>query len=226
MRKLLSTAVILGLTGLLIGCPAKTGKTAKTGDKTAKTGSSASQPAKTDEAKTEAAKTEAAKTSDTGTTKTREPEPAKPAGIDLSGVSAGQVYVYKSVTEMGGKVVSEMTMKYKVVEVTDKKVKYQMIMVMAGKETPQPEAWYPADAPKTTTPTETPKTDSKTTSESIEIGGKSWDCKVTTTEANGSTSQAWVPQANGTATWPMFVKSVTKNPASKMVSTTTLEKVE
>jgi formylglycine-generating enzyme required for sulfatase activity/flagellar biosynthesis GTPase FlhF len=147
-------------------------------------------------------------------------------GVDLSEVKAGQVYVYKTVTEMGGKVLSDMTMRYKVVQVTDKKVKYQVIMVMAGRETPQPSAWYPADAPKRTGPTPKTNIKIKTTSESIDLGGQNWDCEVTTVWGNGSRSQVWVPQKNGTATWPIFVKSVTKNPASKMVTTTTLEKVE
>jgi formylglycine-generating enzyme required for sulfatase activity len=138
-------------------------------------------------------------------------------GIDLSEVKAGQVYVYETVAEREGKVIYEKTFNLKVVLVTDKKVRYQWASVTAGRETLEAEAWYPTDAPKT---------DSRTTSVNIDIGGQSWDCKVTTTTANGKTSQVWVPQKNGIASWPMYVKWVTKNYATKVVSTTTLQKIE
>ncbi|MGE0707445.1 MAG: hypothetical protein AB7N76_11140 [Planctomycetota bacterium] len=218
MRKLLCTAVILGLSGLLVGCPGGGGKT-KTG---AKTGAAKTGDAKTGDAKTGEGD---AKTGDGEAAKTEEPKVEAPKGADISHVKVGQVYVYKSVTDMGGNK-SESTMKYKVLEIKDGKIKYQTIVVAAGNEMPGGEAWWGEAAPAASPTGDAPKADVKMTEESVEAGGQKWDCKVMETEASGSKSKSWVPYKNGVPTWPMYIKSESENPAMKMTTTSTLESIE
>lgn len=217
MRKLFSAVAVFGLSSLLLGCPADGGKTgAKTGE--TKTG---------DAPKTGEATDGGEKTGETDGGETDGgDEGGEPAikGVDISHVKKGQVYVYETATEMAGNT-TKSTMKYKVTDVMDGKLKYQMIVMAGDKEMPQAEAeWPPAaaeptgDAPKTDAP------EAKTSTESVEMAGESWECMVTETEANGMKSKSWVPQKNGTHTWPMYVKSVSEG--NNMKTTTTLVKIE
>lgn len=157
MRKLLSTAVVLGLSGLLIGCPApaKTGKSGET-------------------------KTDSAKTGDTKTGETKTPEAAAaPKKADLSHVKKGQTYVYE--LEASG---TKMVMKYVVLDVTDTAVKYETITVVAGNESKAPATEWKIPAPVEAAPAATPAADVKVTNETIEAAGQKWECMVS--ESNGT----------------------------------------
>jgi Tfp pilus assembly protein PilW len=182
MRKLLSTAVVLGLSGLLIGCPAP-GKT----DSAAKTDSAS----KTAEAKT----ADVAKTGDAA--KTGETEAPKKMAADLSHVKKGQVYVYEM--DASG---NKMVMKYVVLDVTDTAVKYETITLVAGTETKGPAAEWAIPAPVEGAATATPAADTKVTNETIEAAGQKWECMVT--ESSGT--KTYTPTKNGLPTWPMFIK--------------------
>lgn len=176
MRKMLSTAVVLGLSGLLIGCPAP-GKT------DTKTGSSKS-----------------GSESKTGETKTGETKTAAPAKADVSHVKKGQVYTYE--IDASG---SKSAMKYVVTDVTDSTVTYDTFSVAAGKDYPGAKAtvWGKAvEVPATTASPAPSVPEVKTSKETVEVAGKSWDCMVS--EVNGN--KTWVPQMGGVATFPPFVK--------------------
>lgn len=192
MRKLLSTAVVLGLSGLLIGCPAPKSGAGKTGGKTgaAKTG--------------EATKTgdDATKTGDEGDAPATEKMAA-----DLSHVKKGQVYVYD--LEAGG---TKMVMKYVVTDVTDTAVKYETITVVAGNETKSPATEWAIPAPVEGAAAATPAADVKTSNETVEAAGQKWECLVS--ESNGS--KTWIPMKNGLATFPPMIKT---EGASKMTLT-------
>jgi len=183
MRKLISTAVVIGLSGLLIGCPAPS-KTGKTGKTDAKTGDAKTGDAKTGDAKTGDAKTGGG---DAGAAKS----------VDISHVKKGQVYVYEM--ETSG---MKMMQKYVVTDVTDTAVKYKTITVMNGTETPGGEAEWTIPATTAAAPAATPAAEVKMSKETIEAAGQKWDCNVT--ESGGT--KTWSPTKNGLPTFPIFIK--------------------
>lgn len=199
MRKLISTAIVFGISGLLLGCPAPS-KTSKT-----KTGAKTDSAAKSDSA----AKTgEAAKTEDEGEGEGEEVKTEAASGgatkIDLSHVKKGQTYTYEA--EASG---TKYSMKYVVTDVTDTSVTYDMVTVMMGNESKQEGQKWEIPAAAATDTTATPATDVKQTKESVDAGGRSWDCFVT--ESNGTKS--WTVM-----TFPGLIK--TEGPSNKMALTT------
>lgn len=154
MRKLTSTAAILALTGLLMGCPPP------------KDGGAATDTPATDGAATDAATDggDAAATDEKSET-----------GIDISHVKVGQKYTYEMTNGM--KMIYEITEIKPGVEI---KYKTTTIMNVAGTETKTPgEGAYPlaaaAPADTTATPAAAPE---PVATETIEVSGVKFECKV------------------------------------------------
>lgn len=152
MRKLTSTAAILALTGLLMGCPPP------------KDGGTATDTPATDGAATDAPADGAA---DAAT------EEKSDTGFDIGHVKVGQKYTY----EMTG----GTTMIYEITEVKPGvEIKYKTTMVMGGNEMPGSEGAFPlaAAAPAgdaAATPVAAPE---PVGTETIEISGVKFECKI------------------------------------------------
>ena len=100
-------------------------------------------------------------------------------------------------------------MKYVVTDVTDTSVTYDIVTVMMGNESKTEGQKWEIPAAAVDAPAATPNPDVKQSKETIEAGGRSWDCIVT--EASGS--KTW-----SVMTFPGLIK--TEGAANKMTLTT------
>lgn len=134
-------------------------------------------------------------------------EPAERAGVDLSHVKVGQVYVY-SLDASGTK----MEMRYVVEQVDETSVTYRTETVVAGNVSKTPATKWEFVEPKGGVE-KAPAPDVKTRFEAYELEGESWEAMVV--ETNGTTT--WIPYKGGSPTFPPLFKAESKAMKMKLV---------
>ncbi|HBP20656.1 MAG TPA: hypothetical protein DEA08_23070 [Planctomycetes bacterium] len=145
-----------------------------------------------------------------------EATPKGPVGVDLSQVRKGQVYVFESVTKLGGNT-TRSVFHFEITDVLEGKLEYRLVVKAGDQLMPQSKQLWPVESQF---PSVVPR-EAKTSRETIEVIGRRWDCKVIETEANGVKSRSWSPERKGVPTWPLFVKSVTEGNQVKTVTVLT-----
>ena len=135
----------------------------------------------------------------------------------------GRSWTHKSTSKMG-ETETISFIKYEITDVTDTEATQKMSMFdkdMKPNEWVKPsESKIPFATATTTDGTEAPKVE--TTEETIEAAGKSWDCTVTETEANGMKTKSWSSKE-----FPgLLIKSVTDGEAGGMKMHTVTELTE
>ncbi|MGE0707330.1 MAG: hypothetical protein AB7N76_04730 [Planctomycetota bacterium] len=143
--------------------------------------------------------------------------PIKPGPAGPGGVRAGQVYVFQIETRVGTST-TRSEIRYRVLEVRERLVRYQLVSVINGRELAQgPEWWRPQAAPaqgQATKPVD------------LELAGRSWRCQVLESETKEAVSRAWIPLVDGAPAWPIFVRSQTTSRRLGLETTTELVRID
>lgn len=191
MRKLLSTALVVGLTTALLGCPPPEKKT----------------PESTDKPPTDAPADTPAETPTSAPADAPAETPAKAdSGVDISHVKVGQKYtIHMNQSGM------EMDMVWEVKEITPAEIKYTTQTIMNGNAVgdPSPVSWpLPAKPAATTGDTPPPATDApKPAREKVSAAGMEWDCLVTTS-GDMKTYTSMSPGSDWAPTFPGLIKQM------------------
>lgn len=196
MRKSIISAIVVGLSLAVVGCPppadnssSSTNNPTDGGDTAATGGEGTDGGDATDGGESQPA--------DGGSTD------AAPAddNADLSHVKVGQKYVYE--------MPNNMQSIWEVTEVGDNMVKYKTTMLMDMGEGPAPvgeptEQEWTYTKPTGGTTGETTGEAPKTSREEIEVSGVKFDCLVVESEAGGMKSKSWASMSPGSDTVPTF----------------------
>lgn len=189
MRKMLSTALILGLSMGLMGCPPAK-KTEGGTDATGTDATGTDTPAVDGDATSKPADGDAAAVTDTV-------DAVKTQAVDISHVKVGQKYHFH-MNNSG----MEMDQVWEVTAMGDAEIKYNLTTIMNGKALGDPTevTWaVPVAVASDVKPDpNAPKVEMK--EETVTIAGREWDCNVV--EASGYTS--WCPKMS----FPSVVKTM------------------